>query len=190
MSIVVNHRVNTIEKLKSTPKECGVEIDLRPYCDRVILHHEPFEDGENFEDFLEAYDHRLLILNVKSEGIEEKVLQIVNKFNIENYFFLDVTPPFMFKMINKGISEMAVRFSEFESIETCLNLKNKVDWVFIDNLTRLPVENNSFHILKEYFKLCIVSPELLHRDEVEETKRLLEDNPVDAVLTDNIQGWF
>ncbi len=190
MSIIVNHRVNTIKKLKETPTECGIEIDIRPYLNTLILNHEPFETGIELDQFLKEYNHKLLILNVKSEGIEERVLELVKKYNIKNYFFLDVTPPFIFKMINKGIKEIAVRFSEFESIETCLNLKNKVDWVFIDNLTHLPTENESFHLLSKYFKLCIVSPELLKRDEVDETKKILKLNPVDAILTDNIERWL
>ena len=143
--IIVNHRVNSIEKLKSTPPEYGVEIDLRPYNEKIILNHEPFQDGEDFEEFLKTYNHKLLILNVKSEGIEEKVLELVKKYNINNYFFLDVTFPFMVKYINKGIKNFAARFSEFESINTCLNLIGMVEWIFVDNFTRLPIENNSFN---------------------------------------------
>ncbi len=190
--IIVNHRVNNLEKLKMTPKECGVEIDIRPYGKKLILHHEPFEDGEFLDEFLKKYsenERALLILNVKSEGIEKDVLELVNKYKITNYFFLDVTFPFMIKYINKGITQMAVRFSEFESIETCLALKGKVEWVFIDNFTKLPTENNAFKILREHFKLCIVSPELLHREEVEQTKELLKEHPVDAILTDHIEVW-
>lgn len=187
--MLVNHRVNDIEKLQKTPKNCGVEIDLRPYKDRIILNHEPFKDGVDFEEFLKHYNHKLLILNVKSEGIEQRVLDLVEKYYIKDYFFLDVTFPFMIKYINKGVKRFAVRFSEFESINTCLNLIGKVDWVFVDNLTKLPVENNSFKILGRFFKICIVSPELLKRQEIELTKNILKENPVDAILTDHIENW-
>ena len=187
--IIINHRVNTVEKLKNTPRECGVEIDLRPFRDKIILNHEPFSDGESFDEFLKYYDHSLLILNVKSEGIEEEVLSLVRRHGIKDYFFLDVTFPFMIKYINKGVHEFATRFSEFESIQTCLNLKGKVNWVFVDNFTHLPVENDAFAILRKHFKICIVSPELLKRDEVEKTKEILASNPVDAILTDNLVGW-
>jgi hypothetical protein len=95
----------------------------------------------------------------------------------------------MFKLIAQGISQLAVRFSEFESIETCLNLKNQVDWVFIDNLTHLPIENRAFQILREHFKLCVVSPELLGRDEIMFTKNILKEHGVDAILTDHPENW-
>ncbi len=187
--IIVNHGVNTIEKLKNTPKNCGVETDIRSYGRRLIIHHEPFVKGEDFEDFLKHYSHCLLILNIKSEGIEQNVLDLIKKYRISNYFFLDVTFPFMIKYINKNISQFAVRFSEFESIQTCLNLKDKVEWVFVDNFTKLPIEDYSFTQLSEHFKICIVSPELLKRNEIELTKEIIKKYPVDAVLTDNIEAW-
>lgn len=187
--LIINHQINTIEELKNTPKEFGIEIDIRAYNNKLILHHDPFIEGEDFEEFLKHYDHAFLILNIKCEGIEKRVIELVEKQGISDYFLLDVTPPFIFKLINQGISKIAVRFSEFEDIQTCLNLKSKIEWVFIDNLTHLPTENNSFQRLREHFKLCIVSPELLKRDEIEKTKDILRDNPVDAVLTDKPLEW-
>lgn len=188
--ILVNHRVNTAKALQETPRECGVEIDIRPYNNRLVLNHEPFKDGENFETFLQNYNHKLLILNVKSEGIEKEVFDLVNKYKIQDYFFLDITFPFMIKYIKQGWNKMALRFSEYESIETCLALKNKVEWVFVDNFTKLPVENDSFNILKQYFKICIVSPELLNRGvEIPSTKELVKNYCVDAVLADDLDAW-
>ncbi|MBW2968069.1 hypothetical protein KY362_06300 [Candidatus Woesearchaeota archaeon] len=188
--ILINHRVNTIEKLNATPKECGVEIDIMPYGNRLVLNHEPFEDGEDLDRFLAEYDHRLLILNVKSEGIEDRVLELVRLHGIKDYFFLDITFPFMVKYMKKGWTEMAARFSELETVHTALNLKGKVDWVFVDNFTRLPVEDGAFEKLKDAgFKICIVSPELFKRDEVQLTKKILHEHPADAILTDNPEAW-
>jgi len=187
--LLINHRVNTIEKLKETPQHAGVEVDIRAYKDTLILHHDPFVEGVQLEEFLQHYNHAFIILNVKCEGIEIKSIELMKKYNIHNYFLLDVSFPFIIKLINQGMSRIAVRYSELESIETCLALKGKVEWVFIDNLTRLPIENNAFQRLRKHFKLCIVSPELLKRNEIEKTKKILQDNPVDAVLTDDIQAW-
>jgi len=189
MTLIIKHRVNTIEELKNTPKQYGVEIDIRPYEDKLILHHDPFNLGDEFEEFLKHYTHALLILNIKSEGIEERVLSLVRKYEVNNYFLLDVSPPFIIKLINKGEHDIAIRFSEFECIETCMNFIGKVDWIFIDNITHLPIENDSFKKLRKYFKLCIVSPELLGRDDLENTKKVLLSNPVDAILTKKIYDW-
>jgi len=173
-----------------TPKKCGVEIDIRPYGKNLVLNHEPFSDGERLSDFLQEYNHSLLILNVKSEGIELEILKLMEKHGIENYFFLDVTFPYMVKYMNNGVNQFAVRFSEYESINTCLNLIDKVTWVFIDNFTRLPIENNSIKFLSAFFKICVVSPELLKRSgEIDMTKDILQRYPVDAILTDSLNGW-
>lgn len=187
--IIINHKVNSIEELKNTPKNYGIEVDIRPYGKRIILHHEPFVKGEDFEDFLKHYNNKFIILNIKSEGIERRVFDLIKKYKISNYFLLDVPFPFMVKYINQGFTQFAVRFSEFESIQTCLNLKRKVEWVFIDNFTHLPIEGNSFKILRKHFKLCVVSPELFNRKEIEKTKNILKKNPVDAILTDKIFEW-
>lgn len=186
--IVVNHGINSVKKLKETPKECGVEIDIRPYGKKLILNHEPFCDGEDFEEFIKQYNHKLLILNIKSEGIEEKVIETVERYGISKYFLLDVTFPFMIKYINKGIKKMAARFSEFESIETCMNLSGKVEWIFVDNFTKLPTEDGSFNILKKHFKVCVVAPDLFGRNN-EEIKGIIKKYDIDAVLTDDIDGW-
>ena len=56
MYTVINHRVNTLEKLSQTPKECGVEVDIRPYKDKLILNHDPYSNGIEFSEFLENFD--------------------------------------------------------------------------------------------------------------------------------------
>ena len=112
--IIINQRINSIEKLRDTPIECGIEIDVRPYGDKLVLQHDPFKKGEDFDKFLKEYNHKLLIVNIKSEGIEEEAIRLVNKYGIKDYFLLDVTFPFMIKYIRKGVRNFAVRFSEFE----------------------------------------------------------------------------
>jgi len=83
----IAHRINTIEELKTIPKEYGVELDLRDFGDRLILQHDPFKDGEDFEEYLKYYNHGTMILNIKSESIEHKVLELIKKYKIEKYFF-------------------------------------------------------------------------------------------------------
>ena len=67
------HRVNTIKDLLNTPVEYGVEVDLRDFGEKLVLQHDPFKDGESFEEYLKNYNHGTMILNIKSEGIETKV---------------------------------------------------------------------------------------------------------------------
>ena len=79
----ISHRVNTVNDLKNTPIEFGVELDLRDNIDgSIYINHDPFVLGENFEDYLRYYQHGTMILNIKSERIEYKVLDLLKKYNI------------------------------------------------------------------------------------------------------------
>jgi hypothetical protein len=112
----IAHRVNTIKDLKKIPFEYGVEVDLRDFGQKLILHHDPFKDGEDFEKYLKYYNHGSLILNIKSEGIEFKALEILKKNNVKKYFFLDSSFPMINQLSLKGEKNIALRFSEYEGI--------------------------------------------------------------------------
>lgn len=191
MVIIVKHRVNTIEELQKTPTHLGIEIDIRPYKDRLILEHAPYIEGEDFKEFLNHYKHQIILANIKSEGIEKDVIAEFEKRGISNYFIFDTSFATLVELTNQGFSKIASRFSEYEDISTSLKLQDKVEWVFIDNFTTLPTFNDAFTTLKKAgLKLCIVSPELLDRNELEKTKQLLKKYPVDAILTKNPTLWL
>ena len=188
----IQHRVNTIAALRATPADLGVEVDVRYEGERLILHHDPFVQGEDFEKFLGAYKHRTLILNIKSEGIEQKTIELVDRFKIKDYFLLDVSFPFMIKLSGKGVRKLAVRFSEFESIDTCLAMAGRAEWVFIDVFTHLPLDDSAYSRLSKKFKICLVSPELLGREnDIEAYKELFRAKgyKIDAVLTKQPARW-
>ena len=159
------HRVNTKDALLKAPREFGVEVDIRTRGNQLIMHHDPFQEGEDFEDWLEVYHHGILILNVKEEGLEERLIEIMQSKGIKDYFFLDQSFPFLVKWANAGERRCAARVSEFESIESALTLAGKVDWVWVDCFTHFPLTHKDTQRLKEVgFKLCLVSPELQGRD--------------------------
>ncbi len=39
---LISHRRNTIDELKATPKEYGVEVDIRSDNGKLVIHHDPF----------------------------------------------------------------------------------------------------------------------------------------------------
>ena len=144
----IAHRINTINELMNISPEHGVEIDLRDFGDRLILQHDPFKDGEDFEQFLNKYEHGTLILNIKSEGIEFKVKMLLKKYNIKNYFFLDSSFPMINLLSSSGEKKIALRFSEYEGVDTIVNMKNKVNWVWVDCFTEFPLNDKIYQILK------------------------------------------
>ena len=191
---IIAHRRNTIAELEATPTRYGVEIDLRSRGDRLVLHHDPFVDGCDFDEWLERYRHKTLILNVKEEGIEERVKERMAAHHVEDFFFLDLSFPSLVRQVTHGETRVAVRYSEFESIETVLTLAGKAAWVWVDCFTRLPVDGEAARRLEAAgFKLCIVSPELQGRDaaEIEPYRSRLDAERVryDAVCTKRPELW-
>ncbi len=191
----IAHRVNTIEELKSLPEEYGVELDVRDSSNDLIIVHNPFEEGENFEEYLKNYHHSTMIVNVKSERTEHKILELLDKYNIKDFFFLDSSIPMIYLLSNMGITKSAVRFSEIEPIELALSMKGRADWVWVDCFSKLPINQDNYKILKDNgFKLCLVSPELQGRQEdIEKYKEYILKNNIkfDAVCTKsyNIDKW-
>lgn len=192
---LIAHRKNTAEQLKETPPHYGVELDLRSQGTRIIIHHDPFTEGEDFETWLQDYRHGTLILNVKEEGLESQLIDLMKKHKITNYFFLDQSFPFLVKYTKLGERRCAVRVSEFESIETALTLAGKLDWVWVDCFTRFPLSAEDGQRLKQAgFKLCLVSPELQGRDGTVEIPALFKLTQklgikVDAVCTKMPELW-
>ena len=162
--IYIAHRRNTIAELENTPTKYGIEVDIRSNNGRLIIHHDPFRLGEDFEAWLKSYQHQTLILNVKEEGLEATVIDLMRHYHIENYFFLDQSFPFLVKWSSLGERRCAVRFSEFESIETALKLAGKIDWVWVDCFNHFPLSSRDAKLLTAAgFRLCLVSPELQGR---------------------------
>lgn len=192
---LIAHRRNTRRELIATPERYGIEVDVRSTGGRLIIHHDPFAEGESFEEWLSAYRHSTLILNVKEEGLEVRLIALMQARGIDDYFFLDQSFPFLVKWANAGEHRCAVRVSEFESIATALALAGKVDWAWVDCFSRFPLTSEDAQCLKRAgFKLCLVSPELQGRDadrEITALARLIKEREItaDAVCTKRPELW-
>jgi hypothetical protein len=189
--LFIRHRINTVEELKTVPPEMGVELDIRSEGSRLILHHDPFAEGIDFETFLKAYAHAFMIVNVKAEGLEEAVLELLKKYAVKKYFFLDLTFPALVKLAKKGKKNIAVRFSEYEPLEQCLAVAGLVDWVWVDCFQKMPLTSATYAALRRHFRICLVSPELQHHpaERIVEFKKQLAGMPVDAVCTKRPDLW-
>ena len=203
---LINHRINTIAQLENVPVVNGVELDVRYHNERLVLHHDPFghHEGstEDLESFLGKWRHKgPVILNLKTEGVELKCIELMEKYQIKNWFFLDMSMPYFAAYAPKaaageiqgfGSDNMAVRFSEREPIEYALAFAGQVGWVWIDCFTHLPLNSKNYTQLKEAdFKLCLVSPELQKHplsliDNFRDQCRLFE---IDAVCTKRTDLW-
>jgi hypothetical protein len=191
---IFHHRINDSKSLNQIPSTDGIEIDLRTLEGQIILQHEPFLEGENFKSWLQMWNGQEIILNIKEEGLEEIILEILEVFNVKNYFFLDQSFPFVVKTLRTGNKNIAVRVSDIESIETALALE--CNWVWLDCfsgdwrylLDVVPV------LSSQGKRTCLVSPELVRSNsgfEVSELQNMLlmHDIRIDAVCTKNKSSW-
>ncbi len=193
--LVIRHRVNTIETLRKVDPKYGVEIDIR-HDNRtggLYLNHDP-GTGDNFEEYMKVFaeqGNRFVILNTKETGIETRIIEMMKKLEIEDYFLLDVEFPFIYRAAFKGVPDLngraAIRFSEAEPIEQALLLKGKFKWVWVDTNTRLPLDTETYNKLKEAgYKLALVCPDKWGRPEdipkyIEQMKK--DGIKIDAVMT-------
>lgn len=191
----IAHRVNTIDALKELPKIYGAEIDIRPYAEELTIHHDPYVKGDSFDEYLTHYQHGTLILNVKAEGVEHRVLELLKQNNITDYFFLDCSFPMINKLSKAGEHRIALRFSEYEGLDTARVMAGRVEWVWVDCFSQLPLNRENYQELKKLgYKLCFVSPELQAQEEkLEQYKKSLQEQGIvlDAVCTKswNIPKW-
>ncbi len=192
----IAHRINTLAQLRKLPVEYGAEIDLRDdLTGRIYIQHHPFEQGEDFEDYLKEYHHGTMILNVKSERIEHRILELIEKYCIENYFFLDSSFPMIKLLSDMGEHRLALRYSEYEGMDTIESMAGKADWVWVDTFSRLPLDGKSFlHIKEMGYRLCLVSPELQGQPEkimLYQEQMINEKLQFDAVCSniENIHRW-
>ena len=61
--IIIKHRVNKIKDLENTPSKYGVEVDLRSSNKNIILHHDPYLNGDKFIKWIKTFKHKFLVLN-------------------------------------------------------------------------------------------------------------------------------
>jgi hypothetical protein len=186
---IIYHRINTLKELEGIPNNAGVEIDIRDFQNNLILQHDPFIVGELLEPFLEKFGNRKgnLILNIKSERIEFKIKELLEKYKIENYFFLDSSFPMIVNLLNQNETKIAIRYSEYEKEDTIFNLVGKIEWIWIDCFSKIPGDSSIYKKFKKLgFKLCFVSPELQGQEyKIKEYKEYFEYNNIliDAVCT-------
>ena len=206
---LISHRRNTIDELINTPIGNGVEVDIRSLGNELIVVHDPFTDVRlRLEDWLAHFRHDFLVANVKEEGLEPRLIPLLQSFGIVNFFILDESFPFIRKFARNGLSQFAVRVSEFEDYHTALDLQRslqaegrKVDWVWADSFSGSPLSGDIYAALRKAgLKVCLVSPELHHVEDPaswhkriaqfqDELSKISQGFTADAVCTKLPEAW-
>jgi hypothetical protein len=188
MVLYIAHRVNKSSDVSAISHEYGIECDIR---EGFVVTHDHGTTGESFTEFNKSLDNkRLVILNVKCEGIEQGLIEAIKC----PYFLLDCGFPMIRNLKNKNT---ALRFSEYERMDTLRTMAGQVDWVWLDSFEGIHIKKAEYDEMKALgYKVCIVSPELQGRStkEITEYANYLVENgmgDVDAICTklQNIELW-
>lgn len=200
---IIRHRINTrdqLNQLSTSPR--SIEIDLRYHHNNLILEHDPYNHQKQsltyFDQFMEEFvkDAGFLIVNIKSEGIEDKCLKIMEKYRFTNFAFLDSSLAFIIKKVRTQSllpKNIMLRISEHESLESVLSFKDKAMWVWIDFFDHFNFDQKTSNVLKQHdFKICVVSPELQGHpfSQIMKVKQHILSLSPDAVCTKDPDSWL
>ena len=143
----------------------GTETDVRDYCGELVISHDIADSScMAFGDFLQlysSYSTKLpLALNIKADGLQEKLLVELNKYGVSNYFVFDMSVPDGLACLKAGLRTFT-RQSEFEPHPA---FYESAQGVWIDEFADHWVDERTIvnHLTKGK-EICIVSPELHKR---------------------------
>lgn len=143
----------------------GTETDIRDYKGELVIAHDiASKEDISLDEFFEiykSYDENLyLALNIKSDGLQKKLKEKLEKFKITNYFVFDMSVP-------DGLGYLKNCFNTFtrqSEYETNPSFYNKAIGVWLDSFNEDWITNSQITKHLENNKLvCIVSPELHKR---------------------------
>jgi hypothetical protein len=187
---LIRHRINSLEELADVPSFYGIEFDVREGPIDVIVTHDPWTDGPLLWDFLTECRHAFYIVNIKCEGIEDRVLELLRTYRIENFFLLDCSFPSIVRLSRMRETRTAIRVSEYEGLDTAIAMAGKCEWIWVDVFSRVPVSAEQCRMLRGLgYKLCFVSPELQRQPEkIAEYSWVAEH--MDAICTKVPNQWL
>lgn len=145
----------------------GTETDVRDRLGDLVISHDPAVGGEMlFEEFLKLAANTMptLALNVKSDGISQRISETLHQMKYQNYFVFDMSGP-EFLAYKKAGHPTFTRVSEFEKPDLA---KVAAAGVWLDAF-----ENDEWRVewllqnILPNGRVAIVSPELhgrAHRD--------------------------
>ena len=156
----------------------GTETDLRDQNGRIVISHDPpTRQCLPLEDFLELHASMNptlpLALNVKADGLQQDVGRLLQQYEIESYFFFDMSTPDMLGYQKKSL-RVFTRLSEHEQHPVLLELSQGI-WLDSFESNWFDKEVISSYVSKGH-SLCVVSPEIHGRDP--------------GPLWSNLREWF
>ncbi len=168
---------NTIDAVrKAFDHGFGIESDIRDLDGKLVISHNPADSAcpmaeDVFELMRDNGDKYCFAINIKADGLKGMLGELLSKYQIDNYFTFDMSVPQMLEYREKGI-RYYTRQSEYEKEPVLYHDAAGVwadafeddQWI-TEELIRRHLENGK--------TVCIVSPDLHNRDNLEFWNRLV-----------------
>jgi glycerophosphoryl diester phosphodiesterase len=146
----------------------GAEIDVRDAAGRLVISHDVPTRHElhlSLDEVLESHRRfapdSCLALNVKADGLQSLLGDMLREFGVRDYFTFDMSIPDMLGYASGGLRF----FTRHSDVEVQPVLYSKASGVWVDSLFSDWVTED---VLAAHFsagkEIALVSPELHHRD--------------------------
>lgn len=144
----------------------GTETDIRDYEGELVISHDIADEGcisvKEMFDIYNKYDNTLsLALNIKADGLQLKLKELLEEYKITNYFVFDMSVPDGLGYLKQNIKAFT-RESEYEKTPS---FYDEACGIWLDEfqghwITKEVIENH----IKNNKQICIVSPDLHKRE--------------------------
>lgn len=160
----------------------GIETDVRDYGGELVISHDIADVScERFEDILKKYESfgekGYLGINIKSDGLREKLNALLRKYHVEKYFVFDMSIPEMIQYRAKSL----IFFTRHSDIEKECVLYDDARGIWMDSfftenwMTSGMIERH----LTARKLVGIISPEI-HGFDKDELWRMLKESGLDS----------
>ena len=160
----------------------GTETDFRDFNNELVISHDAPVKGEQlsvneFCDIYNEYDNSLpLALNIKSDGLQNHIEELIITKKINNYFVFDMSMPDTIGYLTKNMN-VFIRQSEYEKD---LPFYNEAKGIWLDAFKSIWYTEKTIEThISNGKKVAIVSAELHKRDYIKHWKTLKEWSIID-----------
>ncbi len=144
----------------------GIETDIRDFERRLVISHDMATgDCIGLDEFLALYqiegEGLPLALNVKADGLQSPLQEVLAAHGVDNYFVFDMSVPDAVQYIEQGF-RVFLRQSEFELPNA---LCDRATGIWLDSFGGDWFDQQVIKMhLTQGKQVCVVSPELHKRE--------------------------
>lgn len=157
--ILFKHRAN---QLTDPDKYWALEIDVKSDTKHLVVGHDSTENVCSLHTYLSrCTENTILAINVKQTGIVTEILKLVKESSVPEFFLFDLVFPDTLELSAVAPEHLAVRVSEYETLDIYKNLN--YEWIWLDifqHHDRFDYNECKFTHLISNKKVVVVSPEL------------------------------